>query len=193
MKIEKININKIKVTFTPEDLIEHNLTPEAVRDNAPMVQRVLMNIVRKAEEEIGFSASDCRLMVEAMPGRDDTMVMYITRLDGEDDLQEAMQSIKRKIRLRVRPNTPQGERKLCISFSDFEDAVSLAQNTAIQADGRLYFYEGRYHLIVSADAPAFFSEFGSASTDERLCDIISEHGKLISENPLSDLKTYFDR
>ena len=45
MKIEKIHLNKIKVTFTPDDLIEHNLSVSAVKDNAPWVQKVLMSVV----------------------------------------------------------------------------------------------------------------------------------------------------
>lgn len=189
MKIERINTKKIKVTFTPEDLIEHNLSPEAVKNNSPNVQQTLFSIVRRAEEETGFEATDCRLMVEAMPGGDDTMVMYITRLDGDDDLQDAMSAIKRKIRLKVKQSVQPN--KVCISFYDFEDAVLLAKNSDCTEECSLYFYEGGYHLVASSSLPVFFSEFGRVSTDEKLCDIVAEHGKLISKNALVDLKKHF--
>lgn len=191
MKIEKIHFNKIKVTFTPDDLIEHNLTPDAVKNNSPSVQNLLMNIVRRAEEETGFNAADCRLMVEALAGRDDTMVMYITRIDSEDALGEAMNAIKRKIRLKVKPSGNAREQRVCITFADFEDVLRLAALVSSDEKGELYFYKEQYHLIVPCTAPSFFSEFGKTVTDEKLCSLIAEHGKLVSKKAFSDLNKFF--
>lgn len=192
MKIEKIHSNKIKVTFTPEDLIEHNITPDAVRTNAPWVQRVLSNIVRKAWEEVGFVGEETRLMVEAMPGEDDTMVMYISRLESDEDLRDAMHNVKRKVKLRVKQTERPTVNKVCITFSDFEDAIRLAKDFENVNEGELYFYDSRYHLIVSGEAPAMFSEFGKASLDEKVCDIVTEHGKKISDNALEELRKHFN-
>ncbi len=192
MKIEKIHSNKIKVTFSPEDLIEHNITPDAVRTNAPWVQRILTNIVRKAWEEVGFQGEESRLMVEAMPGEDDTLIMYITRLENDEDLREAMHNVKRKVKLRVKPTENKVVNKVCITFSDFEDAIRLARDFKDVNEGELYFYDSKYHLIVSGEAPAMFSEFGKTSIDEKVCHIVTEHGKKISDNALEKLRKHFN-
>lgn len=191
MKIEKIHHNKIKVIFTPEDLIEHNLTPQAVRDNAPHVQKTIMNIVHRAWEEEGLEGAETRLMVEAMPGEEGCMVMYITILETADDLKDALSNVKRKIKLRVKPVQKDDEKRMCITFSDFEDAVRLANDNTDFSGGELYFYNDRYHLIVSGDAPVIFSEFGISNTLGSVCDTVCEHGKKISGNALLDLRTYF--
>ncbi len=191
MKIEKIHLNKIKVTFTSEDLIEHNITPEAVRDNAPWVQKVLMTVVKRAEEEIGFEAHDARLMVEAMPGENDSMVMYITRLDSEEDIKDVLHSAKKRVKLKVRPANTAHSTNVCISFDTFEDAVSLAHTATDYEDGELYFYRDRYHLIVSSCAPWFMAEFGSFFADDTMCNIVSEHGKKICDNAMSVLRKHF--
>lgn len=191
MKIEKIHLNKIKVTFTPEDLIEHNLTPEAVRDNAPWVQKLLMTVVHRAEEEIGFSAQDARLMVEALPGENDSMVMYITRLEEGEDIKDVLHAVKKRIRLKVKPMEESTDTLACITFDSFEDAVSLAHTAQGFDGGELYFYREQYHLIISTLAPWFMAEFGKFRADEKLCNIVSEHGKKVCDNALETLRKYF--
>lgn len=190
MKIEKIHLNKIKVTFTPEDLIEHNITPQAVRENSPWVQKVLMTVVKRAVEEIGFEANDARLMVEAMPGEDDSMVMYITRLEDGEDIRDVLHSVKKRLKLKVRPAISHSK-NMCISFDCFDDAVKLAHAATDYEGGELYFYSGRYHLIVSSSAPWYMAEFGSFFADDSLCDIVSEHGKKICDNAMDTLREYF--
>ncbi len=191
MKIEKIHVNKIKVTFTPEDLIEHNITPEAVRDNAPPVQRVLMNIVRQAEEKVGFTAENAKLMVEAMPGEGDSMVMYITKLTAEEDLTETLNAVKRKLKLRVRTADAPLSHKLCVTFEDIEDAVSLAHFSPDTDEGTLYFYKGKYHLIIDSCHANRFSEFGRIFTEEGVCNLICEHGKRVCDRALETLRNNF--
>lgn len=191
MKIEKIHLNKIKVTFSPEDLTEHNITPEAVKNNAPWIQRVLMMVVKKAEEEIGFSAADCRLMVEAMPGEDDSMVMYITKVDSDDALKDALNSVKKRVRLKAKPALTPAPKSVCISFYDFEDAIRLAKFSIDVQGGELYFLNDTYHMILPAEANILVSEFGKSTTDENVCNHICEHGKLISQNALNMLRQYF--
>lgn len=191
MRIEKINFNKIKVTFSPEDLIEHNITPEAVRTNAPNIHSLLMNIVKRAHEEMGFSAENARLMVEAMPGEADSMVMYITKLESDEDLKDVICDVKKKIRLKVKKSEPSLPARLCVSFEDFEDALKLACFAHDVNEGELYFFEGRYHLIVSCEAANRFSEFGSSTTNDQICDLIMEHGRKICDNALKTLRDNF--
>ncbi|MBR5535291.1 MAG: adaptor protein MecA [Clostridia bacterium] len=190
MKIEKIHLNKIKVTFTPDDLAEHNLTFSAVRDNSPVVQNVLMGIVRQAEQEVGFTSEGERLMVEAMPAEGDCMVMYITRLGAEEDIKDVLNDVKRRIRLKVKQanETP---KSLLITFDCFEDVLSLASFAEDFDGGELYFYRGAYHLIVPGGICDRFSEFGKITGDEKACSMVCEHGKKICSDALGHLRKYF--
>ena len=81
MKIEKIHLNKIKVTFTPDDLIEHNITLSAVKENAPRLQNILMSVVRRAEEEVGFVI---RRGAGAADKKDGRQYQNRTQKKGED-------------------------------------------------------------------------------------------------------------
>ncbi len=190
MKIEKIHLNKIKVTFTPDDLIEHNLSVSAVKDNSPWVQKVLMSVVRRAEEEVGFSAENARLMVEAMPAEGDGLVMYITRLGSEEDVKDALVDAKRRLRLKVK-TLNEASKITLISFESFEDAIALARFATDCDEGYLYFHEGKYHLVTDATVAHRFSEFGKMTTDEKTCNLVCEHGKLICDNALKTLRNYF--
>ena len=190
MRIEKIHLNKIKITFTTEDLIEHNITPDAVRENPPRIQKILMNIVRRAGEEVGFTADESRIMVEAVGTEDGSMVMYITKLETEEELKEAMRNAKKKLRLKAR-RIPSEINRVCITFDDFEDAIRLATEASGDFEGALYFYNDRYHLITTGEAPVYFSEYGRAFINAEICDMIEEHGKKISDRGLYDLIKHF--
>lgn len=191
MKIEKINFNKLKVTFSPEDLIEHNITPEAIKNNSPVIQRVLMMVMHRAEDEFEFSAENARLMVEALPGENDSMVMYITKLESDDELKDTMRSIKKKLRLRVRPAQYIAEKNICVTFSDFEDAVRLAIFLREETGGTLYHYDGHYHLIAPVGFSPLAAEFGKITAEENACRMVAEHGKKICDNALKTLRAHF--
>lgn len=190
MKIEKIHLNKIKVTFTPDDLIEHNITVSAVKENAPWLQRVLMNVVRRAEEEVGFSAENARLMVEAMPAEGDSLVMYITRLGDDEEIKDVLSEVKKRVRLKVR-SVAEPHKVALITFESFEDAIRLAHFAQDYNEGELYYYNEQYHLLVQGDIAYRFSEFGKMTHDEKVCDLVSEHGKQVCRNALKALRDSF--
>lgn len=190
MKIEKIHVNKIKVTFTPDDVIAHNLTVSAVKENAPRLQEILMSVVRRAEEEVGFSAENARLMVEAMPAEDHSLVMYITRLGDNEEIKDALNEAKKRFRLKVR-RAPEEAGLTLISFESFDDAIRLSHFAEDCDGGELYYYNERYHLLAENDQARRFSEFGIKTTDRGACDIVCEHGKLICKNALKTLRENF--
>ena len=190
MKIEKIHLNKIKVTFTPDDLIEHNITLSAVKENAPRLQNILMSVVRRAEEEVGFVAENARLMVEAMPAEGDSLVMYITRLGEDEEIKDVLNEVKKRVWLRVRPATD-GARVALITFDSFEDAIKLAAFAQAWDEGELYYYHDGYHLLTGNENVGLFSEFGVMTTDEKVCNMVIEHGKLICTNALKTLRENF--
>lgn len=190
MKIEKISHNKIKVTFTDEELIERNITASSAKSDAPWVHGLLMDVMHRAEEELGFSAANARLMVEVKVSEDEPMVMYITRLELTDDISDAIRSARRKVRLKVRPSGAASASLICVSFNRIEDAISLAKFLPHENGGELYFYNERYHLIISDAVSPLLSEFGKISGTNSV-NIVTEHGKKIADNALKTLREHF--
>ncbi len=182
MKIEKLRSNKIKVTFSQEDMLIHGLTPELVAKNAPAAREVFWEILRQAEEETGFSAEDGKLMIEAMPGADDSLVLYITRLEQDEAL-----PFRKKVRLKIK-NAEEGN---CLVFSSFDDVADMAKAMPDLNGGTLYFYNERYYLVMPSDTSELLSEFGKKTTSLYIASILSEHGKLICENAMETIREYF--
>ncbi len=182
MKIEKLRSNKIKVTFSQEDMLIHGLTPELVAKNAPAAREVFWEVLRQAEAETGFSAEDGKLMIEAMPGADDSLVLYITRLEQDEAL-----PFRKKVRLKIK-NAEEGN---CLMFSSFDDIVDMARAMPDLNGGTLYFYKEKYYLVMPSDTLELLSEFGKKTSAPYIASILSEHGKLICENAMETIREYF--
>lgn len=54
MKFEKVNDNKIRIILTYEDLINEDIDFHSFMSNSMDSQNVFLNILDKAEKEIGF-------------------------------------------------------------------------------------------------------------------------------------------
>lgn len=191
MKIEKIRFNKIKVTFSTEELITQGITPEAVRKNSSDVQEIFYDVLRRAEEETGFSVEGGRIMIEAHTLPDESLVLYITKLlDDDEPILPLMPRKKVKMRIRaVDPASSNGE--TCLMFDSFEDVVSLAALNDNLSGGELYFYKDRYYLIISSDSEASCSEFGRSVPSRFFGATLREHGRLVCSDAAEKLRENF--
>ena len=86
MKIEKINDNKIKITLSARDLEERNLDFQALRYNSPEAQNLFWDMIKRAESEHGFTASNCQLFIEAASIMDGDFIVTITKMADTKDL-----------------------------------------------------------------------------------------------------------
>lgn len=66
MKIEKLNDNKIRITLNLKDLEENNVDLHTFMSNSIESQELFLNMLDKAEEEVGFITDDYRVMIEAL-------------------------------------------------------------------------------------------------------------------------------
>ena len=64
MKIEKINDNKIKITFNIDDLAEKNIDLYSFMHNAPETQDLFWDLISEAEKECGFNIDNSMIYVE---------------------------------------------------------------------------------------------------------------------------------
>ena len=86
MKIEKVNDNQIKCTLTKKDLEERHIKLSELAYGSEKASRLFHDMVEKASYEFGFEAEDAPLMVEAIPGKEDTLVLIISKVEYPDEL-----------------------------------------------------------------------------------------------------------
>ena len=79
MKIEKLTENKIRIVFNIEDLEERNINLDALLNNSPESQSLILSILNKAESEVGFYAKDSAILVEAFSFPEGIFIFTITK------------------------------------------------------------------------------------------------------------------
>jgi len=70
MKIEKLNENKIRIILNLDDLKEKNIDFHSFMSNSIESQDLFLDMLDKAEEEIGFITKDYKLIIEAIATSD---------------------------------------------------------------------------------------------------------------------------
>lgn len=80
MNIEKLSPDKLRVTIGNAELDRYDLDYISISNESPGTRRMLGDILKAAQNSVGFSTKGCRLFVEVVPGRDDGCVLYVTRV-----------------------------------------------------------------------------------------------------------------
>ncbi|HHX17610.1 MAG TPA: adaptor protein MecA [Clostridium sp.] len=158
MKIEKINENKIKVTISFNDLEERNIDLNSLNYNSPETQELFWDMMEQAEIQLGFTASDAQLCIEAVPDADEGFVILITKMDEENEFESIHKYIKNRFRktdLRVKKKT----KKVCstiviYAFDDFENLCVLCKNLfdIYSGESTLYKLKNTYYLLLTKNS-----------------------------------------
>ena len=85
MKIEKITENKIRIILNMDDLEENNIDLHSFMSNPVDSQNLFIDILDKAEHEVGFSTKDCKILIEAIASSDGHFVFTITKYKSDQD------------------------------------------------------------------------------------------------------------
>ena len=180
MKFEKITDVKIKIILSLQDMELNNVSAKNILTNSASSQKLLQNILNRAEKEIGFVVGDSKLLVEAIMSSDIECTFTITKLEENQLHIEKIND------------------SLIFKFSYFEDFVSLCnflKNFSflclkdISRNFSLIYYNNTYYLkfiknkqsSISIDyIKTFFSEFGEDVSDSLYIDgFLNEYGKII--------------
>lgn len=204
MKIEKLSLNKIKVTVSPRDLMSWDISFESLSPDSPRLREFIMSLIRQAEYETGFDAFGANIMIEAMPQNND-FVFLITKVDNENAAR-TKQILRSKLlnkEYRVVKKTVSTHKSVpdIFRFGSFEDFIAFlkaACNAQPLIEGELYVSEGVYYLKLPALTSAhkrmttLAKEFASKNDTRFLESYLLEHGKLIAKNEeLARLLQYF--
>ena len=187
MKIEKLTENKIRIVLKLEELTNKNIDLHDFMVDNLKSQKFFIDILDKADKEVGFNTKDCKLLIEAFSSLDDVFVFTITKY---------LSSKKKKLLINKKQNkysltTP------IYSFNSFEEFCVLCEflnksNLPLSniADYiSLYLYNDTYYLVFKKINLTYkhlkklfsvLSEFGTiVKHGENFESKLLEYGKII--------------
>jgi negative regulator of genetic competence, sporulation and motility len=159
MKIEKITENKIRIIVKSEDLGAQNQDLHSIMTKSIENQSLFLNILARAEKEVGFNTDGHKLLIEAFSSGEDTFVFTITKYKAPEQEKEIAPNNHAQKKLTVkRKNLSLSSRDLIYKFNDFEEFCNLCNyiNTLnnlnidnICSNISLYLYNKIYYLCLS--------------------------------------------
>ena len=198
MKFEKLSNDKIRIILDIQDLEDNHIDYQSFMSNSSDSQKLFMEILDEAEEQIGFITKDYKLMIEAMATIDGDFIITITR--SLPDLDFSPSYKKRNIRVK-RKSQKLSSNSIIYEFNSFDDIcdfVLLLKNLNLVGlnnftkDFSLYTYKENYYLVMDNINKDFYgikaflctlTEFAKSVNN---CNIfknkLSEYGKLLIKN-----------
>lgn len=194
MKFEKLNENKIRITLNMRDLEEKNIDFHSFVSQSIESQQLFLDMLDEAEQAIGFSTKNYKLMIEALALAGGDFIVTVTRVENEIDKIHKKVKIKRKVhKIDINP--------LVYSFNTFEDFCSfctffdhngLGSLTKFIKKDSLYLYNSIYYLVITNNSieNSFKKRFYSSITEfaeyikspEIFERKLKEYGKLVISN-----------
>lgn len=156
MKIEKLNENKIRITLNMDDLNERKINFHSFMSNSIESQDIFLDMLDKADKEVGFNTDDCRIMIEALALNDGHFVLTITKFEHTDE----KPTINKKKNLLIKRKSPSlNFVKTIYSFDSFDsfcdfctflrDTLHERQISEFAKTSDLYEYNSNFYLIFS--------------------------------------------
>ena len=187
MKIEKINENKIRITFNNSYLQEKNIDIHSFMAKSIESQSLFLNLLDEAEREIGFITDNYKLSIEALALINGNFIITVTRIEKEN---------LKSTRVTVRRKSVQNTKKLIYKFSNFDDFCNFQNFLSISMPnvldelstaGTLYKYDDYFFFVLqnldakrSLSISSAISEFATAvSNSDLILNKIREYGTLL--------------
>ena len=79
MRFEKLSNDKIRIILDLQDLEDNDIDYQSFMSNSSDSQKLFMEILDEAEEQIGFITKDYKLMIEALATIDGDFIITVTR------------------------------------------------------------------------------------------------------------------
>lgn len=154
MKIEKLNDNKIRITLNLNDLEENHIDFHTFMSNSIESQKIFLDMLDKAEKEVGFVTDDYKVMIEALAMSNGNFVLTVTRFEPEKVCSTYK---KKKINFKRKINEVD-TKKAIYCFNTFDEYCSfcnfLSNNILKYMDDfadniSLFEYNSKYYLVIS--------------------------------------------
>ena len=152
MKIEKINDDKIKITFDYIDLQENNIDFHSFMANSTQTQALFLKILDQAEESLGFNTDQYKLEINTLDLSNGIFILIVTRLQKETKKKVVHVHTKRKSNI----NNPTFS---IYKFNSFDNFISfcqfIVQNSdvnllkVLENNNSLFKYNSQYFFAIS--------------------------------------------
>lgn len=188
MNIKILNQDKLRVDLSLSDLDRYDLDYLSISTSSPGTKRMIRDILFEAGQSVDFSTSNCKLLVEVLPGKEDGCVLYLTKLPLK---------ISPKRRLRIPESQNQGKSYI-LTCECIEDAINAINcftgfpDIALRKSS-LYHLAGNYLLTFTPvrfgfdtrrldSLLALLSEYGETGFASSIKEaVLAEHGHTIKE------------
>ena len=195
MKIEKLTENKIRVIVSSEDLKNNNLDYQTIMEKPIESQKLFLEMLLKAEKEVGFYTEGCKLLVEAFSSSDGLFVFTITKYVEKTLHSPSKPKVTPKKKIKnVNLKSTTSIYKFC-SFEEFcEFCTCIHTKTKFNSKQlskniSLYLYHDIYYLVLSNINTTYeqirtfystISEFATLTSHSETFKMkLFEHGKII--------------
>lgn len=198
MRFEKLSNDKIRIILDLQDLEDNDIDYQSFMSNSSDSQKLFMEILDEAEEQMGFTTKDYKLMIEALATIDGDFIITVTRSLPDFDITSAYK--KKTIKAKRKSNRLTTD-TIIYEFNNFDDIfdfVLLLKNlnisglNAFTKDFALYTYKNNYYLVMdnidkNFDAIKTFlcalTEFGKSINNSNLFKSrLNEYGTLLVKN-----------
>ena len=122
MKLEKLTENKIRVILSLEDLEKKDLSLQDFIANAQEFQNFFIEMLDRAEKELGFVTKGCKLLIESFSSPDGIFVFTITKLSKNHN--KTLTNKNKLVSVRKKTNSLSSKNKIYI-FDTFEEFCSF--------------------------------------------------------------------
>ena len=89
MRFEKLSNDKIRIILDLQDLEDNDIDYQSFMSNSSDSQKLFMEILDEAEEQMGFITKDYKLMIEALATIDGDFIITVTRSLPDFDITSA--------------------------------------------------------------------------------------------------------
>lgn len=208
MKFEKLNNDKIRIILDLQDLQDNDIDYQSFMSNSSDTQRLFMDMLDEAEEQIGFTTKDYKIMVEALATIDGNFIITVTRSLPDSNLPP----VPKKCNIQIKRKKHKLDSNILIyEFSKFDDfcdflkhldSLNLKNIITFTKQFSLYTYKNHYYLLmdnINLDYPYIktflfaITEFGKSINSPSLFrHKLTEYGHIIiKSNILKTLNKHF--
>lgn len=192
MKIEKLNVNTLKIVLTVEELSIKDITIKDIESGKKKAQNFFFDIIEDSNFADEFLQDDTKLLVEASVSHDDKLVVTITK-------------IYQNLSSSNREPKPQITSYQLYVFYDLDKLIGFVsqceQKDLFVGNNTLYVYNGMYVLIFSKQT-VYDKEFKKTfytlteysdkySSKNIIINIVKENADLLLEkNAINKINSY---
>lgn len=154
MKFEKLNENKLRIIISSQDLLDKHIDFHSFMSNSLETQDIFLDILDKAEKEVGFITKNHKVRIEAFAMNNEDFIFTVTKLSDKND-KEIYKQTKLKFKRKKTENSILQSVYKFACFDDFLSFTASLKNSNIKNIGIfsksviLYTYKNNYYLVLN--------------------------------------------